>query len=152
MGRLRTPFRRDPPVEDLTPLQRGLRKAVSLNYFEIGPVETRSIDRMWNIGLVRVELDGSIVPTEMEKGIIEGTIRTRDGTPPFLAGLVRLGRKARADLRHCRRESCVLMGRDTESVAISKSILQNRRQGPISAGMSMDYSLNFCPKDVHLRL
>ena len=89
MGRLRTFFRRDPPEEDLTPLQRGLMKAVSLNYFEIGPAETESIDRMWSIGLVSVELDGSIVLTKMGKGIIDGTIRTRDGTPPFLAGLVR---------------------------------------------------------------
>ena len=89
MGRPWTFLRRDPPAEDLTPLQRGLMRAVSLNYFEIGTVETESIDRMWNIGLVRVEIDGSIVPTKMGEGIIDGTIRTRDGTPPFLAGLVR---------------------------------------------------------------
>lgn len=47
-------FGREPVSEDLTPLQKGLKKAVSLNYYNLGPIEERSVDRMRAIGLLKV--------------------------------------------------------------------------------------------------
>ena len=57
-------FGREPVSEDLTPLQKGLKKAVSLNYYNLGPIEERSVDRMRAIGLLKVSIDGTISPTE----------------------------------------------------------------------------------------
>ena len=80
-------FRRKEPVH-LTPLQQGLKKAVSLNYFSIDSVQENSIDRMKNIGLLKIEWDGTIYPTERGKRIIDGTIETNETVPPFVAGLI----------------------------------------------------------------
>ncbi len=82
-------FGRKPVSEDLTPLQKGLKKAVSLNYYNLGPIEERSVDRMRAIGLLKVGIDGTISPTGMGKGMMDGTIKTNNEIPPFVAGLVR---------------------------------------------------------------
>ena len=82
-------FGREPVSEDLTPLQKGLKKAVSLNYYNLGPIEERSVDRMRAIGLLKVSIDGTISPTKMGKGMMDGTIKTNNEIPPFVAGLVR---------------------------------------------------------------
>lgn len=84
-------FGREPVSEDLTPLQKGLKKAVSLNYYRLDPIEERSVDRMRAIGLLKVGIDGTISPTKMGKGIIDGTIKTNNKIPPFVAELVRWG-------------------------------------------------------------
>ena len=81
--------RKTPPVEvHLTPLQRGLKTAASLSYFDLNPIQEKSVDRMRNIGLLRLHMDGSIVPTKMGKDIIDGTIETNENVPPFIAGLI----------------------------------------------------------------
>ena len=80
-------FRRKEEVH-LTPFQQGLKKAVSLNYFSIDSVQENSIDRMRNIGLLKIEWDGTIYPTERGKRIIDGTIETNETVPPFVAGLI----------------------------------------------------------------
>ncbi len=82
-------FGREPVSEDLTPLQKGLKKAVSLNYYNLGPIEERSVDRMRAIGLLKVSIDGTISPTGMGKGMMDGSIKTNNEIPPFVAGLVR---------------------------------------------------------------
>ena len=84
-------FGREPVSEDLTPLQKGLKKAVSLNYYNLGPIEERSVDRMRAIGLLKVGIDGTISPTGMGKGMMDGSIKTNNEIPPFVAGLVRSG-------------------------------------------------------------
>lgn len=88
MRSAKTVFRHDPVAGDLTPLQIGLRKATSLNYYELEPVQEESVDRMRSIGLLKVNIDGSITPTKMGKGIMDGTIETNRTVPPFVAGLV----------------------------------------------------------------
>ncbi len=81
--------RKTPPVEvHLTPLQRGLKTAASLSYFDLNPIQEKSVDRMRNIGLLMLHMDGSIVPTKMGKDIIDGTIKTNENIPPFIAGLI----------------------------------------------------------------
>ncbi len=81
--------RKTPPVEvHLTPLQRGLKTAASLSYFDLNPIQEKSVDRMRNIGLLMLHMDGSIVPTKMGKDIIDGTIETNENIPPFIAGLI----------------------------------------------------------------
>lgn len=72
----------------LTPLQRGLTRAASLNYFDLDPTQERSVDRLRNIGLLRIHMDGSIIPTKMGKDIIDGTIVTNENVPSFVAGLI----------------------------------------------------------------
>lgn len=84
-------FGREPVSEDLTPLQKGLKKAVSLNYYNLGSIEERSVDRMRAIGLLKVGIDGTISPTKMGKGMMDGSIKTNNEIPPFVAGLVRWG-------------------------------------------------------------
>lgn len=79
-------FRRKEPVH-LTPLQQGLKKAVSLNYYKLTPIQEESVDRMDAIGLLDIEIDGSIIPTRMGFGMISGTIETNELVPPFIAGL-----------------------------------------------------------------
>lgn len=82
-------FRRKAVKEvHLTPLQKGLMKAVSLNYYKLDPVQEESVDRMRDIGLLRVEINGTILPTETGKGIIDGSIKTNDTVLPFVAGLI----------------------------------------------------------------
>lgn len=88
MRNIKTIFGRDLAAEEPTPLQKGLKKATSLNYYDLEPLQEESVDRMRNIGLLWVDLDGTIIPTKMGKEIIDGTVKTRNGTPPFLAGLV----------------------------------------------------------------
>ena len=87
MGFLKV-FGRKPVSEDLTPLQKGLKKAVSLNYYSLDPIEERSVDRMRAIGLLKVGIDGTISPTKMGKGMMDGSIKTNNKIPPFVAGLV----------------------------------------------------------------
>lgn len=70
-------------------MQNGLRKAVSMDYYSLDPVQEESVDRMRAIGLLKVGMDGSISPTKMGKGIMDGTIGTSKAVPPFVAGLVR---------------------------------------------------------------
>lgn len=84
-------FGREPVSEDLTPLQKGLKKAVSLNYYSLDPIEVESVDRMRAIGLLKVSMDGTISPTKMGKGMMDGSIKTNNEIPPFVAGLVRWG-------------------------------------------------------------
>lgn len=88
MGTVRVFFKKKTASEDLTPLQKGLKKAVSLNYYSLSPIEEKSIDRMMAIGLLKVSIDGSISPTKMGKGIMDGTVETNNTVPPFVAGLI----------------------------------------------------------------
>ena len=77
-----------PKEVHLTPLQKGLKTAVSLNYYKLNPIQEESVDRMDAIGLLDIEIDGTIYPTKMGKGIIDGTIETNETVPPFVAGLI----------------------------------------------------------------
>ncbi len=81
--------RKTPPVSvHLTPFQRGLKKAVSLNYYDLTAPQMKSVDHLKKIGLLKIEINGSIIPTKAAEGIIDGTIETNDNMPPFLAGLI----------------------------------------------------------------
>lgn len=62
-----------------------------MNYYNLGSIEERSVDRMRAIGLLKVGIDGTISPTKMGKGMMDGSIKTNNEIPPFVAGLVRWG-------------------------------------------------------------
>ena len=89
MRRVKVVLEHGSVAEELPPLQKGLRKAVSMDYYTLDPVQEESVDRMRAIGLLKVGMDGSISPTKMGKGIMDGTIGTSKAVPPFVAGLVR---------------------------------------------------------------